>query len=132
MPTLTFSPTLSPALARTADCHFAQATIESEMGDGIDMDDPNFWAKMLPGDGDAVKADAVDAAARASGADRIKGLKLADFDEPQSLQARPSPNPTRTPNPVPTPTPNPDPDPNPYPYPSPLTPNPNPNPDLPP
>ena len=30
----------------------------------------------------------MDAAARASGADRIKGLKLADFDEPQSLQAR--------------------------------------------
>ena len=41
------------------------------------MDDPNFWAKMLPGDGDAAMADAVDAAARASGADRIKGLKLS-------------------------------------------------------
>ena len=86
-------------MKKRAKSTFSQANIESETGDGIDMDGPNFWAKMLPGDGDAVKADAVDAAARASGADRIKGLKLADFDEPQSLQARPSPNPTPTPLP---------------------------------
>ena len=41
---------------KRAKSTFSQATIESEKGDGIDMDDPNFWAKMLPGDGDAAKA----------------------------------------------------------------------------
>jgi len=57
---------------------FSQATVVSEQGSTIRMDDPDFWTKMLPGDGEA---EAADAAAKRSGADRIKGLKFSDFGD---------------------------------------------------
>ncbi|KAL1508490.1 hypothetical protein AB1Y20_004591 [Prymnesium parvum] len=60
---------------------FSQATIMSDRGSSIGMDDPNFWEKMLPGDHAAINADAA-MASKLSGADRIKGLKLMDFDDP--------------------------------------------------
>ena len=33
-------------LLPTSDVGDVDASVESETGDGIDMDDPNFWAKM--------------------------------------------------------------------------------------
>ena len=43
---------------------FSRATIVSEQGGSVGMDDPNFWSKMLPDDADAAAADAAATAAQ--------------------------------------------------------------------
>ena len=65
---------------------FSQATVVSEQGSTISMDDPDFWSKMLPDDGEA---EAADAAAKRSGADRIKGLKFTDFGDTELKESGP-------------------------------------------
>ena len=58
--------------AKEGGSFFSQASFIAESGSSIDMDDPNFWSKMLPGTAAAANADAV-AAARKAGATKLSG-----------------------------------------------------------